>query len=237
MEGGAANRVCPWSTIPDDAVEVISARTDALSLSRFGRAVPGIRDALRRLWHNPGPVNSIPYDLPCLLHSDPFTCPNDRTMYGNSTVGTMMPLDSPSMPASVVMEQGSRWAGYKRNWVAIVGESMVDWKLVNLVTGVSLDLPSVEVAGIHRTGQPLIFQFKGLASSQLVKIHIAKEPYFLDSGVWSYRLIAVFDAFIAILDPDCNDDIRWRLLSNNFLAPGFYRDAVWYRNRIFAIST
>ena len=104
MEGGGANRVRPWSTIPDDTVEVISGGTDPLSLSCFGRAARGFRNALRRLWYYNGPVRSMPYNLPCLLYSDPSTCPNDRSIDGNSLVATMMPLDSSSMPASVIME-------------------------------------------------------------------------------------------------------------------------------------
>ena len=230
MVGGDDNCVVPWGTIPDDTVQVITNRSDPLSLSRFGRAVPGIRDAVDR-------VAAIPFDLPCLLHSNPSNWPNDRSQDERSTDASMMPLDSLPMPASVIMEQGWRWAGYRRNWVAIVSVVPTQWKLMNLVTGVSITVPSIEDAGFTPEAGPFSYLYEDMAFSRFVKIHIADEPYLTEAGL-SYDLIAVFNTFIAIIQVDGGENDRWTVLSNDFLSPGLYRDAIWVTNAaIFAVSS
>jgi len=226
MVGGDDNRVVPWGTIPDDTVQVITSRSDPLSLSRFARVVPGISDAVGR-------VAPIPFDLPCLLHSNPTTWPNDRSSDDRSTDASMMPLDNLSMPASVILEKDWRWAGYRRNWVAIVCD--MEWKLMNLVTGVSFTVPSIEDAGFKPEAGPFIFLYEDMAMAELLKIQIIDEPY-ITEACWSYNIIAVFNTFIAFLQVDGGDNDRWKVLSNDFLDPEFYRDAVWISGRIFAVS-
>lgn len=76
----------------------------------------------------------FPFDLPCLLHTNPCTWPNDKSGDGTKvTEATLMPLDHPSEPARIILpESDCHWAGYKSDWIAVVcHDNPVQWYLVN----------------------------------------------------------------------------------------------------------
>ena len=58
--------------------------------------------------------------------------------------------------------------------------------------------PSIENAGFRDRLYGAFNSEYGWAITHLRKIHIASEPEMID-GKWIYKLIAVFDTFIAIL--------------------------------------
>ena len=81
--------------------------------------------------------------------------------------------------------------------------------------------------------------YKDWALATLRKIHIASEPELFD-GKWSYKLIAVFNVYIAILNIDPfsrHGDGKWGVLMHTDLrSPRFYVDAVWGDDHIFVVS-
>ena len=169
---------------------------------------------------------SFPYNLPCLLHTNPSTWPNDTSHDGKVTDATMMQLNGPQMELSIIFPQRSRWAGYWRNWVAIVGHNIVEWHLVNLYTCTSIPIPSIENVGFRPSLASGAFSFEyGCAITTLRKIHIASEPELID-GKWKYKLIAVFNVFIDVLSTDgSTGNDAWSVLKQRILGPRNYVDA------------
>ena len=122
MDGdGGDNRVRNWSEIDDDILEVISHRSDPVSMSHLSYSVRDLSPSLERV-----ASSFFPYDLPCLLHNNPFTWPKDTSSDGKVTYSALMPLDGPSLPAPMIFPPRSHWSGYRCNWVAIVGRNIVE---------------------------------------------------------------------------------------------------------------
>ena len=112
MDGGEYH-VRYWADIKDDNLEVIYNRSDLICMSCMSYIVQDLHLTLERVVH---PLPSFPYDLPCLLHTNPFTWPNDKSNEGKVTEATLMPLDGPSLPAPIILpERSCHWAGYMRN--------------------------------------------------------------------------------------------------------------------------
>ena len=97
---------------------------------------------------------------------------------------------------------------------------------MDLTIGSSIPLPSIESVGV-RARSPVQFFFDDeRAMTSLRKIHIAHAPA-MNNGQLVYRLIAVFDKFIAILSigDQFSGDHGWHVLMHSDLAPRSYVDA------------
>ena len=109
---------------------------------------------------------------------------------------------------------------------------------MNLYTGTNISVRSIEQAGFRvRSYNGFTFEY-GWAITKLLKIHIGSEPR-LHEGRWMYKLIMVFDVFIAILSTEgCRgNNGRWSVLRHSNLAPRLYVDAIWSYDRIFAVTS
>jgi len=103
MDGrGGENRVPDWSEIEDGPLQAICNRSDPIFMSRMSYSVRDLCHSLERVTDD---LPSFPYDLPCLLHSNPFTWPNDKSVEGRVIEASLMPLDGPSMPAPIILPE------------------------------------------------------------------------------------------------------------------------------------
>jgi hypothetical protein len=202
------NHVRDWSELSDDALEVITHRSDMLSLSRFSYVIPDLLRSLERV------AIFFPYDLPCLLREGQYTWPSITAP--QDTDVTIMPLDKPPMRETILFTEDVRWVGYRQNWLAILTyPARLD--LTNFYTGTTILVPSIEHARFKRYGAYREFYVTyRLGRSKLLKIHISAEPLKLGSD-WSYSLIALFDRLIAFICPGENDE--WIVLKDSNLAP------------------
>jgi hypothetical protein len=241
MDGdGGANRVRDWSEMMDHIREVIYSLAGPICMSRMSYAIPDLHISLTRL------VSQIPqcfpFDLPCSLHTNPCTWPNDKSGDGNKVMeATLMLLDHPSEPARIILpESDCRWVGYKREWIAVVcRDNPVQWYLVNLYSCTRIPIPSIQIAKFEKPPYYGPFTFThDFAITKLRKIHIAEAPEFINCR-WIYKLIVVFSRFIVILATDpCFTGMsnKWIVLTNTSLAPREYVDVAWTYERIFVVT-
>ena len=116
--GGGHNHGSNWAEIKDDPLEVICKLSDPISMSRMSYSVRDLHSTLERVAYR---LPSFAYDLPCLLHTNPFTWPEDKSEEGKIIEASLMPLEGPSITSPIILPKEScRWAGYRRNWVAVV---------------------------------------------------------------------------------------------------------------------
>jgi hypothetical protein len=88
------NPVHDWSELSHGALEVITRRSDILSLSHFSYAIPDLLHSLERV------ATFFPYDFPCLLCEGQYTGPNITAPQDMDV--TIMPLDRPPMQATIL---------------------------------------------------------------------------------------------------------------------------------------
>lgn len=147
-----------------------------------------------------------------------------------------MQLDGPTvgafLPVTTLGRGNKHWAGGKGPWIAFVRDG-ARWTLFNVYTKEEIEVPSVRDVEIY-PDSPFRFHCD-LMRLELKKIQIAVEPYNVGDGVWHYFLIAVFDKTIAIMRGGV--DPHWRILSNDFVVPAKYVDAIQdLQQRIYAVT-
>jgi hypothetical protein len=106
-----------------------------------------------------------------------------------------------------------------------------------LYTCTSIRIPSIENVGFWGGSYSAFGFHYGWVITKLWNIHIANNPVLIDDN-WRYKLIVVFDSFMAILSTKGfagNDKLI--VLKHGNLAPGKYVDAAWSYEHIFAVTS
>ena len=121
------SRPSGWGDVPDDVIQVISSVSDIISLARAARCSVQLSAALGR-------DTRLPFGLPCLLHTDPSTWPDDWEHAG--TTAALTGLDTPSVPAYVPsINPQNLWAGSNGDWIVTAYSQLTRMQLMNLYTG------------------------------------------------------------------------------------------------------
>ena len=223
MEEGPARsrRRLSWDDLSDDPLEVISRQSDIISLARFARCFQGVCGALGR-------DESLPFDLPCLLHAEDDNWPDNLNK--DYTMAAVMGLDNLTVPAYMPYIMTSYWAGACGDWQLTINEGCM-WELKNLYTGTAIPVPPLRRAGFAAYGP---FRYiREQAECKLVKVLIASTPLKIGT-TWWYHLITVFETLIVVLH--MGPDSRWRVLKNHLLPPEKYVDAAYVRSHYYAVA-
>ena len=165
---------------------------------------------------------SLPFGLPCVLHSHPTKVPRDCKL---------TPLDR--LPHDAVLPDGTnkQWVGANGDWIAMVdvAPSPFEWKLVNVYSRREIPL----TAPFETTQSPNICYDERLNGIMFEKINICQVPTSA-GGYKDFSLVAVFDLRIALLQ---GADTRWTLLTEHQSKTYFiYTDAILHNGFVFATT-
>ena len=175
---------------------------------------------------------SLPFGLPCVLHSHPIKRPRDHLDYlidGSPRDCQLTPLDRFS--SDVVIPDGiyDQRVGANGDWIATAGFKC-SLELVNVYTRRTISLPAVN---FQATNQTYIFIFPNGDSAVLKKIAICQVPTAAENYE-DFCLVAVFDTRIAILH---GHDSEWTvLLPHHSVRYWLYSDAIMHKGLVFATS-
>ena len=175
---------------------------------------------------------SLPFGLPCVLHSHPTKRPRDHLDYlidGSPRDCQLTPLDRFSSDAVIPDGIYDQRVGANGDWIATAGFKC-SLELVNVYTRRTISLPAVN---FQATNQPDIFIFPNGDSAVLKKIAICQVPTAAEKYE-DFCLVAVFDTRIAVLH---GHDSEWTvLLPHHSVRYWLYSDAIMHKGLVFATS-